>query len=502
MNLLTKFLKSQKGVIIYYILVFGTIFLLLMSGLMGFISLQMKQTSQKVAWSKSLNIAEAGINYYLWCINNNIESDCLLEGNERNYAPLGISIGKFSLSVVSTVSCGQNIQKEIISTGWTNQFPEIKRKINVLYARASVAEYSYILNNNVWIGDSHQIRGPYHSNGGIRIDGENKSIMTSAQTNWACSDSFGCSPCPSENGCYIASSTCYCPGVFTTTVNSNPSLFDFPVPSFDFNGITVDLAEIKRLTSVDGQGLYFGPSGQKGYHVIFNQNGTIDVWKVADVNMINNVCTIVGSDIICDNDSCSPECSSCQSGHCVVKDPVINIENSLGNYTIPNDCGAIFFEDNLWVGKENQTSTVKGKVTVVAADLINPGGKADVWLQGNIDYTTLDGSDGLAIIAQHNNLIGLYSPDYMTIKGIFIAQTGFFGRNYYSSSYSPYYKRNTLEIMGSVVSNGRVGTQWGNWSSGYLNRESYFDPNLIYNSPSFVPYIEPDFKIINWTETK
>ena len=147
---------------------------------------------------------------------------------EHIYDPFGVPIGKFSLQVTSTVSCGQNIKKEIISTGWTNEFPQLKRKVCVLYARASVAKYSYILNSNVWIGDDHQIRGPYHSNGGIRMDGANQSTMTSAQNEWTCTSTFGCSSCPTSHGCHVAGSNCYCPGVFTTTPNAIQAYLAFP----------------------------------------------------------------------------------------------------------------------------------------------------------------------------------------------------------------------------------------------------------------------------------
>lgn len=490
----------SKGIITTYVLVFGAVFLILLSGLLGFILLQSRQSAQSLALQKALHVAEAGIDYYKWCLNNGIQDSCQ---TEKDYLdPAGVPVGRFSLQVESTLACGQAIQRKIISTGWVNNFPSVKRKISVTYARESVATFSYILNNNVWIGSDHEIRGPYHSNGGVRMDGENKSLVSSGQVEWTCTDSFNCSPCPVSAGCRLQGTSCICPGVFTTA-NGNEDLFDFPVTPFDFAGITVDLAGIKNLTKNQGQGLYFGPSGQYGYHILFNDDGSMDVWMVDSVNMIDDVCTVVDFKVICDNNACVPECPKCQNGRCVVQDPVIDHETYLGQYVVPGECGAIFFEDNLWVGDMNEESKIKGKVTVVSADLINPSGKTDVWLQGSINYTTLDGSDGLSIIAQHNNLIGLYSPDQMELRGIFIAQNGYFGRNYYPCpTYAPYCLRSKLEIIGSVVSDGRVGTQWGSGASGYLVRESYFDPKLIHNPPVFVPNIEPDFKIVNWQEVK
>jgi len=497
--------KNKRGVITTYVLVFGAIFLILLGGLLGFILLQLCQSVQKIAWNQSLQIAEAGINYYRWCLNNEVEESCQ---TEKDYFDLaGNPIGHFSLETTAQEACGKTIQKRIISTGWTNDFPSIKRKISVLYARESVAKFSYILNNNVWIWSDAEIRGPYHSNGGIRMDGENQSLVTSAVDKWICTPGAFClGGCPTANGCWMEGTDCYCPGVFTTA-NGDPDLFSSPVPPFDFTGLTVNLAEIKELTYLGGQGLYFGPSGKEGYYIIFKEDRSIDVWTVDSVSTLDNVCTIIGFKIICDNSTpCELECPKCESGKCIIHDPGFNpatgSKTFLGNYPIP-DCGLVFFEDNLWVGNESQESKIKGKITVVSADLINPGEETNVWLQGNINYTVFDGSDGLSIIAQHNNLIGLYSPDQMELRGIFIAQTGYFGRNFYRCpDYSPYCLRSKLEITGSVISDGRVGSNWYGGISGYLKRESYFDPNLIYSPPPFVPYVTPEFKIINWEEVK
>ena len=470
--------------VITYVLVFGIIFSILISGLLGFILLQLRQASQKVAWNEALDIAEAGINYYRWCINNEIEQDCLVE-NEKDYDLFGVPIGKFLLQVDSTVSCGQNIKKEIISTGWTNDFPQLKRKISVLYARTSVAKYSYILNSNVWIGDDHQIRGPYHSNGGVRMDGTNQSIITSAQSEWTCTGSFGCSSCPTSHGCYVQGSNCICPGVFTSTANSNPGLFTFPVPPFDFNGITVDLAQMKNI-AWSGGGVYLPSSTTtdplgKGYHIIFKNNGTFEAWIITGL----------------DRTHCSPTDQKC--AYSLEEDWhddyfIITGEYLYDTYSIPFACSVIFIEDNIW-----PEGIIKGKVSVASANLITPSVDTDIVLLGNIDYTTTDGSDGLVLIGENRILIGPQSPNNMILRGIFIAQKGRFSRNCYPGN-----SRNSLEIYGSVISNGRVGTQWSGGScngSGYANRQSYFDSNLIYGPPSFVPYIDPEFKIINWRET-
>lgn len=467
---------ESKGVIVTLVLVFGAIFLVIIAGLMGFILMQMRQSEEKAAWNDSLHIAEAGINYYRWCLNNGVQSNCQMT---RDYLdPSGNIIGKFSLQVNPTINCGQTNEVSIVSTGWTNKFSQVTRQISVLYARESVGKFAYVLNSNVWIGADHQIRGPYHSNGGIRMDGENQSLITSAQQEWTCTSSFGCGSCPTSKGCRVSSGSCICPGVFTTTTNANSDLFDYPIPPFDFTGITVDLAQMKS-SAQNGGGVYLQPSKNinsngKGYHLKFISDGTVQAWIITGLS--------------------STYAYSIEEGWHYDKFTITN-EYLYNTYTINSGCSVIFVEDNLW-----PEGSIKGKVTVASANLIDSNIDTDVVLVGNLTYAVGDGTDGLALVAERNMLIGPQSPDDMTLKGIFVAQTGRFGRNHYDGNF-----RDNLYIYGSVISNGRVGTQWTSGShivSGYTNRETYFDSDLVYSPPGFVPYVDPDFININWQETR
>jgi hypothetical protein len=499
---------KNKGIITSYVLVFGIIFLITLAGLLTFVLTQLKISKQRIAWHQALHIAEAGLEYYRWCLNNEIQN---CPTTRSYYDSSGREIGRFEIFFESNRSCGRLISQKVISTGYTSEFPNLKRKISAFYVKDSVAKYSYILNSNVWVGTDHVIKGPYHSNGGIRFDGTNYSSVSSAQPSWICTSSFGCGSqgvgyglglCPPE--CQIRNFQCVCPGVFSTTQNSTRDLFSYPIPPFDFVGITADLAQIKSTTRDSGMGLYFGPSGAFGYHIFINGD-YINVKKVTQVRMIDRLCTVVNDKVICQGDSCTSECSRCSQGRCIVEEPVIQSEINLGNFQIPSDCGAIFFEDNLWVGNENQTSTIKGKITIVSANLTGSSQKTNVWLQGSIQYASSSQVDGLTLISQNNLLIGLYSPNIMSLSGIFIAQNGFFGRNYYPCSfYSPHCQREKLTIVGSIVSSGRVGTQWlnqgGQILSGYLNRETYIDTNLLYTPPIFTPFLSSEFKILGWEE--
>lgn len=464
--------NNNKGIIIPLVLSFGAIFLIILSSVIGFVLLQITAHNQRVAWYESLNIAEAGVNYYRWCLNHQF-SDCPTE--KEYFDAEGQLLGEFSIDVNEEISCGQTIKKEILSSGWTVKFPNIKRKISVLYGRPSVAKYSYIINDNVWAGNDRQIRGLYRSNGGIRMDGTNFSLVTSAQQEWVCTDSFGCSSCPTSYGCRTQSSNCICPGVFTTTNNSNTGLFQFPVTPFDFQGITVDLAQLKSAAQINSS--YFQPSkninsNAKGYHLKLKNDGTFEVWIITGLLATQGYSLEEGD----------------HYDHFIISG-----EYLYNTYTLNSSCGVIFFEDNLWI-----EGTLKGKATIASANLIDANQDTNIVLSGNITYTTDSGSDALGLIAEKNMLISPNSPDTMVLRGIFIAQKGRFGRNHYNGNI-----KTLLQTFGSTVSYGRTGTQWtsgGHVISGYLTREDYIDSNLIYGAPSFMPYLSPDFKIINWQE--
>jgi len=470
--------SSSRGMITSYVLVFGSIFLLLFSALSGFIVLQLKNASRKVALEQALHIAEAGINYYRWCMNNGIEDNCQLQ---KDYLDSGGNIiGTFSLNIDSQESCSIKGPTTIISTGQTEKFPEMERKVQLLHAKSSVAEYSYLLNDNVWAGSDREITGLYHSNGGIRMDGENQSLVTSAQEEWVCTSSFGCSTCPTDSTppCHLQGSDCICSGVFTATDNAKIDLFNNPVPPFDFEGITIDLAQIKSITQPYLQQYYWpivtdiDPEGE-GYHLKFLNDGTFEIWIITNLQS-------------------SYAYNTEEDWHYDYF--IINNEYRYGNpIAIDTDCSLIFIEDNLWIEGE-----VNGKVTVASANLISPGQDTDVILSGNIGYATLGGDNGLSVIGENNVLIPPNSPDTMELKGIFVAQKGRFGRNHYSGNI-----KEKLEIYGSIVSNGRVGTKWssgGQVVSGYLKRENYFDPSLVYSPPLFTPYTVSEFEIVNWEE--
>ena len=235
------------------------------------------------------------------------------------------------------------------------------------------------------------------------------------------------------------------------------------------------MAQIKNHAQASS--IYLPPSvdidvSGKGYHLVFLPNGSVEVYII----------TLFWSDWA------YSESEDWHYDYFRVRS-----EYLYNTYFIDSSCPVIFIEDDVLI-----EGTVKGKVSLASANLISPTQDTDIILPGNIIYTTSDGSDAFVAIAENSILISPVSPDNMDLNGIFVAQNGHFGRNHYQGNI-----KDTLEITGSIVSNGRVGTQWTSGSvvvSGYLHRENYVDSNLIYSSPPFVPYAEHEFKIIKWEE--
>jgi hypothetical protein len=111
-------------------------------------------------------------------------------------------------------------------------------------------------------------------------------------------------------------------------------------------------------------------------------------------------------------------------------------------------------------------------------------------------------------IAELDILIGLEVPDDMTLYGIYLAQTGKFGRNHYDTSmpnaWEQYIMRNSLTIYGTIVSNGRVGTKWvnssGTYISGFNNRFTTYDRNLVASPPPLIPVTSDDYTFSDWQD--
>jgi hypothetical protein len=217
-----------------------------------------------------------------------------------------------------------------------------------------------------------------------------------------------------------------------------------------------------------------------GYYLELKNNRTVDVYRVTSVNWITS--ETPGSQTIS-----FPEILDNPNTH----------RQFIENRAIPQSCPLVYVSDRTWL-----EGVVAGKVTVVANDV--GAASPDLFLQDNITYATGGGADGLTVLAERNLLIPLFVPDNMTISGIFFAQKGSYGRSHYGSvgsSYNGYRTQSSLTTNGTVVSKLRTGTQWSD-GQGFTTRNDNYDRNLAKSPPPLTPFTSPDFRFIEWRETR
>jgi|SRR3990170_4399703 len=460
--MLTKKSHLQKGSILPALLVISAAFVIVIYGLLSILSIQFEFSNRQTASENALHIAEAGINYYRWHLAHDPED--FEDGTgapgpyEHDYLdPQGASVGKFSLEIVPPEGGSSIIT--IRSTGWSNQFPKVKRVIEGQYGRLSFAQFSFMQNASSWYGSGITTNGKVHSNNGIRMDGTNLSLVTSAKETYLCGSETGCSPSQTK------------PGVWGS--GGDRGLWQFPVAQIDFDTVSFDFAQMK--TAAQSDGLYLAASGARGYHLIFLNNGTVRVNKVTNTNYISGYASEDG----------------CQRRY-----QLITSETLVGTYNL-SSTPIIFAEDHLWV-----EGTVRGRTTVVAARFPIESNKMNVWIPNNIVYTTQDGSDTLGLIAQNDVYYSRNIPNDFKIDAVLMAQTGHVIRHGYFSwcGGTTNAIRNSLTINGSVISFLKSYWNFGSPpSSGFRTRTINYDTDVLYNPPPYFP-TSGDYEFIDWKE--
>lgn len=473
--------KKRSGYLLVLVLVFGSIFLTIISSFIGYIITQSQVINFRYEQQRATEVAEAGINYYRWFLAHYPDDTTNNTGLPGPYVhqyfdPEGAAIGEFSLTIASSTYCGSVSSIQVTSSGFAYDNPSAVSTIHARYSRPTVAEYSFITNGAVWYGADRVIAGPVHSNQGIRMDGVHNSLVGSGQTTWTCTSSFGCSPNQVVNG------------VHTTGGNATPGLFSFPISPINFGGLTLDLAEMKNRAQNHG-GIYYPASGNYGYRVIFNGNDTVTIRRVT-------------------NTSSYWAYSTEEDWHNNERN-VIGASTFVATRTIDPSCPLLFFEDKVWL-----EGAVSGKVALAAANL-SLAAQTNIVINNNVTYVA--GSDaGLLAIAEDDVDVGLAVPFDLTAHGIYIAQNGRFGRNHYCESCSSYYLpssldpyvcRGTLTRSGSVVSNGRVGTKWtgtscggSTFGSGFANRVTSFDQDQVDDPPPLTPRTSDVYRFDRWQQ--
>ncbi len=481
MSTLKKQRAPIQGYLMLMALIFGAIFVTLFGALAGFVLSQNKTQTQVAHAEQAFSLAESGIEYYRWFLSHFPGDVTNGTGSSGPYSFTqkdieGTAVGTVSFTLTPTTSCGETTGVAITSTGVSGGTPNVSVSISARLAQPTVAAYSQITNDSAWIAAGQTLSGAFHSNGGVRMDGDTNAKVESSVTSWNCTSFYGCTPAVSS-----------APGVLGT--GSNQTLWESPVPQVDFAGIAAQFGTLKE--SAETSGIYYprlssgnatsSASYWHGYHLIFNDDGTIVVRQVTATQplSVTPLNTLDGA-----------------TDHSLIQS-----ETTLETQTLSGNCGLIFVEDNVWI-----EGTIPRKVTLVAGNVASGGViQPNIYIKDTVQYAKTDGTSGLTVIAANDVLIGADAPPEMILNGIFVAANGSFGRNLYINGGTcnwSYESLSSLNFSGTIVSNKRTKIKWnagcGARDGGYPIRADAYDPHQVNNPPAFTPITSTDYQIFDW----
>lgn len=466
--------SHHSGSMLVFSIIVMFIFSLVMISALSYATAQMRLLRSTIDKEQAFQIAEAGVNYYQWHLAHfpsdyadGTGASCSVCGPfVKDYidTDTGVKIGEYSLTITPPL-VGSTVVT-IQSTGYTLSNPKIKRTVTARYGIPSLAKYAFLTNSDAWIGNSENISGEFHTNGGVRFDGTGNAPVYSSKTTYTCVSTFGCSPSQTK------------PGIWGSAPSSTQAFWQFPVPNVDFSTMTSDLAGMK--SNAQSGGIYLPPSNAQGYSLVFNSNGTITIYRVTSLRAHQSGTDVAGNT---HNEDLDYNARTQVDGN-----------SSLAGtqaFAMPTN-GVIYIEDKTWV-----EGTINGRALVAAARLpYNANTAPSIIIPGNIVYLAKDGTHSLGLLAQQDVLISYFAPDNLEVDAALIAQNGSTERFFFSGNI-----KNSITIYGSLASFGVWTWSWVSGSvitSGYQTTNTVYDSNLLYSPPPSFPLTTNGYQQVNW----
>jgi type II secretory pathway pseudopilin PulG len=470
---------------------------------------------------QAFNIAEAGINYYLWHMAHNgtdykdgqttpTTPDATLGYGPyvHNYTDTNVqNAGTYTLWIKpqgngSTIASVRSIGKAAGSN--------ITRTVQAQIGAASFASYGLVADTEFWFGSNESANGPIFSNVGVHMDGPSSDTVGSANASYVPQPKYG-----GDNHSH--------PGVWCDTAVTTPncntrdkSNWLYPKTSVDFNQVTSSLCTMKKTALADyaatasiatqatacsqtpttrtnayipqyaTNGTY---SSTRGYLIQLNTNGTYDLYKV-----------------------------NSEDDQAATYNSALSTTAVATGIAIPPS-GVIFTEDNVWV---RTNPSFHGRVSIAAGRLAN-NNSANITIADDMVYSTKNGSDAIGLIAENDVLVAPYAPPAsggfnFEIDAAALAQSG-------SVTWPEFYdgtstctrgwtaSNQTFTFYGSVATrqdwtwnytkgacgnNVRDGTT-SNYYSGIERTNTAYDYNLLYAPPPSYP-VTGSYDILSWRE--
>jgi hypothetical protein len=472
----------------------------------------------------ALNIADAGVNYYLWHLSHSAAD--FKDGNPSAtinttgdftgyYGPFvhdykddnNVIVGTYTL-YIKPKSAGSSVA--IVRSIGTTSDGKYIRSVEAEIGAPSFASYSLAGDVAIWFGNTESANGPVHSNVGIRMDGANTDDVTSANATYVPPSNLG------GNGSTVRPGV-WCNSAVTTPVNCNTRSkadWRYPVPSIDFNAITGDLCNLKKtafLTEASTAALAASPTACSNVSVSRTPSYIPRVATTFNARRgylieLNNATTY-------NLYSVSNETYSYTNNTTYTNTYTSALTRTLiaNNIAIPSS-GVIFVEDNVWI---RTNPTFNGRVTIASGRLASATEQTSVVIADDIKYAQKDGSDAIGIIAEQDITVAPYAPprpgdavaNYpFEINAALIAKDGhvWFPADYISRD-TPVWSGNSnkrLVYYGSIATRQSWTWLWtssGTPTDGFEYNETNFDYNLLYAPPPSFP-ITSTYDILKWRE--
>lgn len=512
---------NNNGHVLTWVLGFLAAISVIMIATTSVINLVLSDSIRTNKRQLALNIADAGVNYYLWHMSHagadfqdgNSGGTPIASGEFSGfYGPYehdykddnGEIVGKYTL-YIKPKSAGSTVG--IVRSVGESLDGNYRRTVEAEIGAPSFASYGLVGDVALWFGSTENSNGPVHSNVGIRMDGQNVGDVTSSNATYVVPSGLGRVDSNPRPGvwCYTGTN---CP---TRNATKNNDTWRYPVPSVDFNSVTSELCNIKKIafTSVASTAsLASSPTAcsnvsasrtaayipryqttynsRRGYLIELNTNGTYNLYSVA-------------------NESYS---YTNQTNYTYPYTNALTETLVQSNIAIPSE-GVIFVEDNVWI---RTNPTYAGRVTVASGRLASSTDQTNIIIADDIKYSTKNGQDSIGLIAENNILVAPYAPprpnastsEYpFEIDASLIAKDGSvrIESSYLGADY-PYWSNSSkrLSYYGSIAS--RNVWTWlvsGSDSDGFLYNDTAYDYNLLYAPPPNFP-ITSTYDILKWRE--
>jgi hypothetical protein len=492
--------NKQYGSMLVLVIVATGLFFIIVMGAINLALLQQKLNIRKIARAQALHIAEAGVNYYRWLLYHEHEEFCNNEACKPapDYGPYGpyaytdsaggTITGYYNLYITPPAMNGSTVVK-VVSEGWTAEYPNVKRRVEVRCGIASWTTYATLVNTLYADGDTifsygagSEVYGPVHANNTcIRNNGIAHHLMTSSKEY-----------CPNnEWGVYTDSDPSYPTPI---TLPEEPNFLGgrdygphIPIVSFDVgvggeylnkifakatssDGILIDPRAAADSHSVAAYRNCIAANCDDGFHITFKADNKFDVRMVSARTGTSNYS--------------------------------IQTQSSATEFMVPAN-GVIFVMHNVWVdGQLNYASGTRATIYAFKDPINNapPGDcetppdinmddvdMADIIISDNLRYHNYEGLDSLGLVAQRHVTFADTCSNDLRVDAALLARWG----KRFSPNFSNKYR---AWIYGQTASNCKPSM-----SDGFDNRVYEYDYNLTFSPPPHYPS-SGQYTFISWKE--